>query len=106
MQHNTFQDDIPIVAVLKAMGMETDQEVMQLLGNDDQTVLNVRHIMHTELLQASAFIPSLEECASLGVFTQAQAVMYVGSKIRAPRRNFPSRKSKEVSADIIVVFST
>ncbi len=31
MRHNSFTDDIPVCIVLKAMGMETDQEIMQMV---------------------------------------------------------------------------
>lgn len=34
LKHNTFQDDIPIVIVFKAMGMECDQEIAQMIGSD------------------------------------------------------------------------
>ena len=32
LRHNTFADDIPIMIVLKAMGFESDQEVVQMIG--------------------------------------------------------------------------
>lgn len=31
---NTFTDDVPIMVVFKAMGMESDQEIVQLVGRD------------------------------------------------------------------------
>lgn len=34
LKHNTFQDDIPIVIVFKAMGIECDQEIAQMIGSD------------------------------------------------------------------------
>ena len=34
LRHNTFHEDVNIVAVLKAMGMESDQEVVQMVGRD------------------------------------------------------------------------
>ncbi|MFS7925317.1 putative DNA-directed RNA polymerase [Helianthus anomalus] len=33
---NAFTSKVPIMMVLKAMGMETDQEVVQMLGRDPQ----------------------------------------------------------------------
>merc|ERR1719489_177505 len=32
LRHNTFDNDIPLVIVFKAMGISTDQEIMQLCG--------------------------------------------------------------------------
>ena len=43
------------------------------------------------------FSPTLEECTRMGVFTQNQALTYIGTKIRLPRRMYTtaSRKAKE-----------
>jgi DNA-directed RNA polymerase III subunit RPC2 len=38
LKHNTLGDDIPIVVVLKAMGVESDQEIVQLVGSEPQLV--------------------------------------------------------------------
>eukprot|EP00798_Chlamydomonas_sp_ICE-L_P009475 gene9475-32467_t len=35
LRHNAFQDDINIVIVMKAMGIESDQEIVQLIGSDE-----------------------------------------------------------------------
>ena len=37
-QHNTFTEDLPLVIVMKAMGVETDQEIMQFVGSEDEMV--------------------------------------------------------------------
>jgi DNA-directed RNA polymerase beta subunit len=34
-KNNTFRDDIPIAIVLKAMGIESDMEAVQLVGSED-----------------------------------------------------------------------
>lgn len=34
LKHNTFADDIPVVIAFKAMGMETDQEIAQIIGTE------------------------------------------------------------------------
>ena len=31
-QHNTFSEDIPVCIILKGLGMESDQEIMQSVG--------------------------------------------------------------------------
>ena len=59
LKHNSFMDDIPVVVVFKAMGIITDQEIVQLVGSEDDIL--------------SIFAPSLEECANLKIFTQLQA---------------------------------
>jgi DNA-directed RNA polymerase beta subunit len=58
LKHNTLGDDIPVVIVLKAMGLECDQEIVQLIGTEPEMV---------DLLSGS-----LEEPYNLGVFSQQQ----------------------------------
>jgi len=103
LKHNTLGEDIPVVIALKAMGMQSDQEIVQLVGCDSQL--------------ADAFAGSLEEPSLLNVFTQQQALHYIGSKIqqqqKAPsrtmgQRNFtpramsPEDEAREVMANIIL----
>jgi DNA-directed RNA polymerase III subunit RPC2 len=38
LKHNTLGDDIPIVVMLKAMGLESDQEIVQLVGSEPELV--------------------------------------------------------------------
>ena len=55
---------MPIVIVMKAMGIESDQEVTQLIGSEGA--------------YAGLFAPSLQECKQQGVFTQQQALEWLG----------------------------
>lgn len=80
LRHNTFADEIPIMIVLKAMGLESDQEAVQLVGPDPA--------------YASLLAPSLQECASHGVFTQQQALEYCGAKVRTANRMAYSRSKR------------
>jgi DNA-directed RNA polymerase III subunit RPC2 len=50
--------DIPVLVVFKGMGIETDQEVIQMIG--------------TEQIVLAALVPCLEECHKAGVHTQMQ----------------------------------
>lgn len=34
LKHNLFAEDIPAVVAFKAMGMQCDQEIAQMVGND------------------------------------------------------------------------
>lgn len=71
LKHNSFTDDIPVVVVFKAMGVIADQEIVQLIGSEEDIL--------------SAFAASLEECANMKVFTRLQALEYIGSKTRQTR---------------------
>ncbi|KAH7972448.1 hypothetical protein HPB52_012136 [Rhipicephalus sanguineus] len=74
MKHNSFTEDIPVVIVFKAMGLECDQMIVQMIGTSD-------------VVQA-AIAPSLEACHSAEVFTQTQALQYLGSKLKHRRMVF------------------
>lgn len=63
---NSFTGQVPIMVVMKAMGMEADQEVVQMLGRDPQ--------------YASLLLPSIEDSAKEGVYTQQQALEYLEKK--------------------------
>ncbi|KAF5811432.1 putative DNA-directed RNA polymerase [Helianthus annuus] len=77
---NAFTSKVPIMLVMKAMGMETDQEVVQMLGRDPQ--------------YASLLLPSIEDCASIGVYTQQQALDFLEKK----RKKSMSRSGKDEGA--------
>ena len=80
LQHNTVGDDVPIVIVLRALGIVSDQEICSLLGPE------------AELHDALAL--SLEEAAALGVFSQHAALEHIGAKIKAKRTLGRSALSK------------
>ncbi|KAG8579674.1 hypothetical protein GDO81_011000 [Engystomops pustulosus] len=71
LKHNTLSEDIPIAIIFKAMGVESDQEIVQMIGTEE-------HLM-------AAFGPSLEECQKAQIFTQMQALKYIGNKVRRQR---------------------
>ena len=74
LKNNTLGDDIPIAIVLKAMGIESDLELVQLVvggSNDDE---------EQQLVDALAL--SLEEPLKAGILTQLQALRFIGNKIR------------------------
>ena len=81
LKHNSFTEDMPVVAVFKAMGVIADQEIVQMVGSEEAIL--------------SAFAPSIEECANLRVFTQRQALQYVGSKVRKSGWGRPKTKIEE-----------
>ncbi|CAH0393363.1 unnamed protein product [Bemisia tabaci] len=67
--HNALQDDIPIMVVFKAMGFESDQLIVQMIGS--------------EPLIMSRLLHSLVECED--VCTQLQALNFIGKKMRQKR---------------------
>ena len=63
LKHNSFAEDIPVVVVMKAMGVVSDKEIATLIGH--------------ESLYLTTLGPSLEACAHLQIFTQHQALDYI-----------------------------
>lgn len=53
------------------MGICTDQEIMQLVGSDDAI--------------AKKMAPCIMECHNLKIFTQNQALAFIGSKLKVKR---------------------
>lgn len=87
LKHNSFTDNIPVVVVFKAMGVIADQEIVQLIGSEEEVL--------------SVFAPSLEECASLKIFTQLQALEYIGSKCRQMRSWGKPKSRVDEAADVL-----
>ncbi|TYI53442.1 hypothetical protein E1A91_D11G004500v1 [Gossypium mustelinum] len=65
---NQFVKKIPIMVVMKAMGMESDQEVIQMVGADP--------------CYSALLLPSIEECARIDIYTQEQALAYLDTKVQ------------------------
>ncbi|XP_078171952.1 DNA-directed RNA polymerase III subunit 2-like [Carex rostrata] len=67
LQLNQFVKPIPIMVVMKAMGTESDQEVVQMVG---------RNPRYGDLL-----LPSIQECSSERIYSQEQALDYMDAKV-------------------------
>ncbi|KAH8820488.1 DNA-directed rna polymerase-like protein III subunit [Xylogone sp. PMI_703] len=67
LQHNILQEAIPIVIVLKAMGIQSDHEI--------------QHTYQDE------FSVNFEESTKLGIFSQQQALEYIGARVKMGSRN-------------------
>ena len=98
LKNNTLGDDIPIAIVLKAMGIESDLEMVQLVGSEDYLV--------------SSLALSLEEPARLGIYTQTQALRFIGGKIRGRaassgyggyrKPQLPEDEARDVLANVVL----
>ncbi|KAJ3187007.1 DNA-directed RNA polymerase III core subunit ret1 [Gaertneriomyces sp. JEL0708] len=71
MKHNSFTTEVPVVVVMKAMGVESDREIAELICGHDESFLEL-------------FSPSLEESSSMDppVHTQRQALEWLGRKVK------------------------
>mmetsp|Transcript_10383 Transcript_10383/g.31241 ORF Transcript_10383/g.31241 Transcript_10383/m.31241 type:complete len:1166 (-) Transcript_10383:34-3531(-) len=80
LRHNAFQDDVNIVVVMKAMGAESDQEIIQMVGEDEK--------------YAALLVPTIQDCKQKGIFTQGQALDYLGSQIKANPKAYSEKRRK------------
>lgn len=74
LQHNILSEPVPIVIALKALGIQSDHEMLLLVAGTDSTYQD-------------EFSVNFEESAKLGVFSQHQALEYIGSKVKMGSRN-------------------
>ncbi|XP_010043725.2 DNA-directed RNA polymerase III subunit 2 [Eucalyptus grandis] len=91
LQLNQFAKNIPIMIVMKAMGMESDQEVVQMIGRDPR--------------YSALLLQSIEECASLSIFTQQQALEFLEGKLKKlPYANMSTGKEGRAMSILRDVF--
>ncbi len=69
LKHNFLSEDLPIVLVLKALGVHSDHEILLLVAGQDSAYQDT-------------FAVNFEECAKLGVTTQHEALEYIGQKVQ------------------------
>lgn len=85
------------MVVFKAMGLECDQEIVQYIGTEPE-ILNL-------------FASSLEEPYNMGIYSQEQALNYIGQHIKAARDNMAgsrtttSRKHSSAAAEAAEVLA-
>ncbi|KAJ5542410.1 hypothetical protein N7535_004830 [Penicillium sp. DV-2018c] len=80
VKHNVLNEDIPIVILLKAMGIHTDKEMMQMVTGDDS-------------LYQDDFAINFEEAINVDVYTQQQALEWIGCRIKINRKQASYRKT-------------
>lgn len=94
LKHNSIAEDVPIVVALKAMGMQSDKEITQLVCGQDSKYID-------------KFSPNLEECSKMKIFTQQQALDYIGSKIKSSKRSFgPVAARRPASEEALEILAT
>ncbi|KKK19475.1 hypothetical protein ARAM_005904 [Aspergillus rambellii] len=80
VKHNVLSEDIPIVILLKAMGIHTDKEMMLLVAGVDK-------------VYQEDFAINFEEAIKVGIFTQQQALDWIGSRIKINRKQMSYRRT-------------
>ncbi|VDO04636.1 unnamed protein product [Haemonchus placei] len=75
LRHNQLNDDVPVAIVFKAMGVESDYNIISAIGLEEKYV--------------TAFAASLDECNANHISTQQQAINYLTTKIKARKFGAP-----------------
>ncbi|KAF2274299.1 beta and beta-prime subunits of DNA dependent RNA-polymerase [Westerdykella ornata] len=73
LRHNTLSEEIPIVLVLKALGVRSDKEILLMVAGDDGAYQD-------------SFAINFEACAREKVHTQQQALEYIGFRVRLSKK--------------------
>jgi DNA-directed RNA polymerase III subunit RPC2 len=94
LRHNSLHEDIPIAIAFKAMGIQSDREILQLVAGHDEAFKDI-------------FAINLEECSRQKVFTRLQALNYMGTRVKVTRRPMqvrrpPSEEALEVLANVVM----
>ncbi|KAF2443820.1 beta and beta-prime subunits of DNA dependent RNA-polymerase [Karstenula rhodostoma CBS 690.94] len=73
LRHNTLSEEIPIVIVMKALGVLSDEEIMVLICGDDAEYQD-------------KFTVNFESCMQAKIFTQQAALEHVGHRVRLTKK--------------------
>lgn len=80
MRHNSLNEDIPIVLALKAMGIQSDHEILLMVAG-------------TDMVYQDTFAINFEECSKCQVYTQQQALDYIGVRTKKTRASMFSKRT-------------
>jgi len=84
MKHNAFTDEIPIFILLRAMGLTSDVEIVDLICNDC-----------TRSIDDNILLPSLEVAHGSNVWTTEQALRYLVGKLKMSLNFVPTKLSNQ-----------
>ncbi|KAI4141596.1 MAG: hypothetical protein L6R39_005272 [Caloplaca ligustica] len=95
LKHNVLTEEIPICLAFKAMGVHADQQVLLLCAGEDEAYQDL-------------FAPNFEECAKLGIYSQTDALDYIGFRIKIVNKAWGYRRVQvqealEALASVILV---
>ncbi|KAJ4289762.1 DNA-directed RNA polymerase III complex subunit Rpc2 [Kalmusia sp. IMI 367209] len=85
LRHNTLSEEVPIVIVMKALGVLTDEEIMVLICGDDAEYQD-------------KFTVNFEACMQAKVFTQQAALEHVGHRVRLTKKPFGRSRNYHLEA--------
>ncbi|EAU87529.2 DNA-directed RNA polymerase [Coprinopsis cinerea okayama7 len=79
LRHNSIHEDVPIVIALKALGIQSDKEILLLTAGNTEEYKTI-------------FSANIEDAAKLGIFTRHQALEYIGARVKVNRKVMGPRR--------------
>ncbi|OJD29090.1 dna-directed rna polymerase iii subunit rpc2 [Diplodia corticola] len=95
LKHNTFTEDIPVVIAFKAMGIQSEHEILLLVAGDDSAYQD-------------EFAVNFEACyneKNERINTQNQALEYIGQRTRQLRKPIGNRQARNMQQEAIDALS-
>lgn len=84
MKHNAFTDDIPITILLRAMGLSSDAEIVDLICSDS-----------SRSIDENILLPSIEVAHAANVWSSEQALRYLVNKLKMSLNFVPTKLSNQ-----------
>lgn len=78
LRHNTLSEEVPIVFILKALGVRSDKEILLMVAGEDSAYQD-------------NFAVNFEACGREGIHTQEKALEYIGHRVRLSKKPMGSR---------------
>jgi len=93
LKQNLLEKEVAVAIVFKAMGVISDQEIVQMVGTEDKIM--------------SMIAPSLEECHRANIFTQDQALKFISTKMRQKKffsgpKKTPTDDARDMLANTVL----
>ncbi|EOD48580.1 putative dna-directed rna polymerase iii polypeptide protein [Neofusicoccum parvum UCRNP2] len=95
LKHNCFTEDIPVVIAFKAMGIQSEHEILLLVAGDDSAYQD-------------EFAVNFEACyteKNERINTQNQALEYIGQRTRQLRKPIGNRQARNLQQEAIDALS-
>lgn len=84
MKHNAFTDDIPVMILLRALGLTSDAEIVDLICSDSRRSID-----------ENMLLPSIEVAHAASIWTQEHALRYLTGKLKTSLNFVPTKLSNQ-----------
>ncbi|KAF2878319.1 hypothetical protein BDV95DRAFT_600982 [Massariosphaeria phaeospora] len=92
LRHNTLSEEVPIVFVLKALGVASDKEILLLVAGEDSAYQD-------------SFQVNFEACGREKVHTQEKALEYIGHRVRLSKKPLGTSRLRNYHQEAIECLS-